>query len=125
LEIHAEAALRSLIGIAEKYDWGQAALDDYVAFQKLFDEAWAEVQEDAEPETADEPTASPESKADGDGELRERLAATLARLKISQDRFANHASVSQACISKFLAGKTLSHRNRPKIEAALTDLASY
>ena len=31
LEVHAEAALRSLIWIAEHYDWGQAALDDYLA----------------------------------------------------------------------------------------------
>ncbi len=31
LEVHAEGALRALIWIAERYDWGQAALDDYLA----------------------------------------------------------------------------------------------
>ena len=44
---------------------------------------------------------------------------------MTQDRFARHAEVSQPTVSKFLAGKGLSHRNRPKVEAALADLAGY
>ena len=55
LEVHAEGALRSLIWIAEHYDWGQAALDDYLAehAQEAVQEPEGDaVADDAAPEPA-------------------------------------------------------------------------
>jgi hypothetical protein len=53
--------------------------------------------------------------------------ATLvdAELAMSAERFAGRAGVKSDAIERSLAGKALSYRNRPKIEAALSELADY
>ena len=44
---------------------------------------------------------------------------------MSAERFAGHARLSAEVVERFLTGKALSYRNRPKVEAALPDLAGY
>jgi hypothetical protein len=62
LELHAETALRSLIWIAEHYDWGQAALDDYLAEhapEAEAEDAREDAQDAPEPEGQDGPPPEP------------------------------------------------------------------
>ena len=62
LEVHAEGALRTLIWIAQRYDWGQAALDDYL-------DAGDEPQAAPPDDTTEEPSRVEQGGA-GEDDLR-------------------------------------------------------
>jgi hypothetical protein len=53
------------------------------------------------------------------------MADTLTSLSMTSERFAGPADIKGKAVKHFLAGKALSHHNRPKIEAALSELADY
>jgi hypothetical protein len=122
IEAHADSALRSLIWIAEHHGWGEAALDQY--------RGTLEEEVEPVPDAAGEPIAAPEPPGaeqvgNGEADLRQRLAAVLDQLGMSAERFAGHAGIKGDGVERFLAGKALSYRNRPKVETALADLAGY
>jgi hypothetical protein len=120
LELHTEGALRSLIWLAERFGWGESALDEYRAAPDPEPESrgWRNAAEPFEPDAPLEPAPRPAASA-GQDELRELVRQATAKHG-QKAAFARTAGVNKSVVTYFLGGQRLEPATVAKFEAALT-----